>query len=65
MRLLMSHSLFCRWAAFTLVRAARRAAVGLTVRDITVWFRFGDSSRSCGRWCGRAPCSAGWLAERV
>ena len=58
----MSHSLLCLWAALMLVRAAHRAAVDLTVRDIAV---FGDSSRSCGRWCGRAPCPAGWLVERV
>ena len=65
LRLLMSHSLLYLWAALMLVRAAHRAAVDMTVRDITVWFRFGDSSRSCGRWCGRAPSSAGWLVERV
>ena len=52
------------------VRAAHRAAVGLTVRDITVWFRFGDSSRGCGQWCGRAPCEvasflfADWAIKR-
>ena len=46
-------------------RAAHRAAVNMTVRDITVWFRFGDSLRSCGRWCGRASSSAGWLVERI
>ena len=49
----MSHSLLY---ALMLVRAAHRAAVDLTVRDITVWFR---------RWCGRAPYPAGWLVERV
>ena len=63
-RLLMSHSLLYR-SALMLVRVAHRAAVNLTVRDITVRFWFGDCSYSCGRWCGRAPCSAGWLAERV
>ena len=61
-RLLMSHSLLYRWSALMLVRAAH---MNLTIRDITVWFWFGDCSCSCGRWCGRAPCSAGWLAERV
>ena len=40
-------------------RAAHRAAVGLTIRDISVWFWFGGSSCSCERWCGRAPCAAG------
>ena len=52
----MSHRLLYLWAALMLVRASHRAAVDLT--DITEWFRFGDSSRSCGRWCGRAPYPA-------
>ena len=33
----MSHSLLYLWAAPLLLRAAHRAAVDLTVRDITVW----------------------------
>ena len=41
------------------VRAAHRAAVSLTVRDMSIWFWLGGSSFSCGRWCGRAPCAAG------
>ena len=55
----MSRNLLCRWSALMLVRAAHRAAVGLTIRDISVWFWFGGCSCSCGRWCGRAPCAAG------
>ena len=40
-----------------LVRAAHRAAVDMTVRDITIWFRFGDSSRAVV-WEG---AEFGWL----
>ena len=37
----MSHSVLCRWSILRLVRAAHRAAVDLTIRDIPVWL-----------WCG-------------
>ena len=43
------------------VRAARRAAVSLTVRDVSKGFWLGGSSFSSGRWCGGAV--RGWLVD--
>ena len=64
-RLWMSHSVLCRWSILRLVRAAHRAAVDLTIRDIPVWLWCGYRSWRGGRRGGRALCSAGWVAERI
>ena len=59
----MSCSLLCRWSALMLVRTAHRA-VGLTIRDISVWFWFGGCSCSCGRCVGgRRARLVSWRIE--